>query len=335
MMRSIVLLSATVWLACSASAEPGAQWQIADPQKAPWSATIARDVQAFAAQHRPTAIMVVQDDVVVASWGDIRRKVNVRSVRKSLLSALFGIAVDNGQISLANTLAELNIDDIEPALTPAEKQATVGQLLMARSGVYHAAAYETPEMKLARPARESHGSGTLWYYNNWDFNALGTIYSKAVGEDIFKSFDRLIARPIGMEDFSAQDGSYVREASSSHPAYVFSMSSRDLARFGVLFLNQGRWNGSQVIPSRWVTESTTSYSETDRRGRGYGYLWWVLAGEPWGAGAFMASGNGGQLVVVVPTKRLVVVEVVDLAENNRVRTQLFLDLVRKILAAGP
>ena len=81
MRRSIVLLFATFWLAGSAAAEPGAQWQIADPQKAPWVGTATRDVEAFGAQHRPTAIMAVRDDVVIASWGDIKRKVNVRSVR--------------------------------------------------------------------------------------------------------------------------------------------------------------------------------------------------------------------------------------------------------------
>jgi len=57
----------------------------------------------------------------------------------------------------------------------------VRMLLEARSGVYHAALYETPAMAKQRPARGSHEPGTFWYYNNWDFNALGTIYEHATG----------------------------------------------------------------------------------------------------------------------------------------------------------
>lgn len=72
-------------------------------------------------------------------------------------------------------MAELGIDDNEPRLTDEEKRATVHDLLKARSGVYHPALYETARMKEKRPPRHSHASGTFWYYNNWDFNVLGTI----------------------------------------------------------------------------------------------------------------------------------------------------------------
>ncbi|WP_236765545.1 serine hydrolase [Agrobacterium tumefaciens] len=115
--------------------------------------------------------MVVQDGKVIASWGDISRKVNVASIRKSLLSALYGIAVSEGRIDLSSTLADHDIDDKPLALMAAEKEATVRDLLMARSGAYHPAAYETGDMQRNRPARGSHAPGTFWFYNNWDFSA--------------------------------------------------------------------------------------------------------------------------------------------------------------------
>src|SRR5512140_2709691 len=146
------LLLGSYW----AHAEPGRHWQAAGPDEKPWSGSIAREVQEFAVEQKPTAIMVVRDDDIVASFGDLGAKVNVRSVRKSLLSALYGIAVKDGRINLDSTLAALEIDDVPPALSPAEKTATVLQLLMARSGVYHLASYETGLMKRGRPARESH-----------------------------------------------------------------------------------------------------------------------------------------------------------------------------------
>ena len=79
-------------------------------------------------------------------------------------------------------------------------------LLEARSGVYHPALYETPAMAKQRPARGSHEPGTFWYYNNWDFNALGTIYEHATGSGIYDALDRLIARPIGMQDYDRRMG---------------------------------------------------------------------------------------------------------------------------------
>lgn len=130
----------------------------------------------YAATLKPTAVMVVQNGEVIANWGEVSRKVNVASVHKSLLTALYCIAVSEGRIDLGSTLADLGMDDKPPVLTGAEKQATVRDLLMARSGIYHAAVYETADIRQKRPERESHAPGTFWFYNNWDFDALGTIY---------------------------------------------------------------------------------------------------------------------------------------------------------------
>src|SRR5690606_29581195 len=146
-----------------AAAQP---WQSADPASAGWSIDRLKAAQDYAASLKPTAIMVVQDGKIIASWGDVSRRVNVASVRKSLLSALFGIAVSKGRIALGSTLADLGIDDKAPALTEAEKQATVRDLLMARSGIYHVAAWETSDARKKRPERGSHTPGSFWYYNN-------------------------------------------------------------------------------------------------------------------------------------------------------------------------
>lgn len=290
-------------------------------------------VQSYARKYKPTAIMVVQDGLVVATSGDVSRKVNVRSVRKSFLSALYGVAIERGQIKLESTLAGLGIDDTAPSLTPEEKQATVRQLLMARSGIYHPAAYETSDQKSTRPPRGSHPPGTFWYYNNWDFNALGAIYENATGSNIFDSFDKAIARRIGMQDFTAHDGTFVGDGSSLYRAYVFNMSARDLARFGLLFLNMGRWNDVSVIPSQWTADSTKAYSETGRKDRGYGYLWWTLNADVWGRNAIFASGYGGQLIVIVPEKHLVAVQVVELDQSQKgIHSTIFLDLVRQMMA---
>jgi len=334
-MKHAVAAVLSLLLVASAAAEPGAQWQSV-ASAGGWVDGVVREVDAYGAARRPTALMVVHGDQVVAAFGDTAHKVNVRSVRKSFLSALYGILIAEGKIDPASTLAALGIDDSAPGLTDDEKGATVRDLLMARSGIYHPAAYETPDMRKKRPQRGSHAPGSFWYYNNWDFNALGTVYRQKGGEDIFEGFERRVAHPIGMEDFAAKSCRYHREPSSIHEAYLFEISARDMARFGLLFANGGRWNGKQVVPEAWVGESTRAYSETDRPGRGYGYLWWTIAPEHAGAATVLASGWGGQHVAVIASKKLVVVQTVDLAQNARpLRTTPFLELLRKITALTP
>ncbi len=311
-------------------------WEDIDPIAAGWSAERLEAARLRAKTLKPTALTVIQDGRVIARWGDTSRKVNMASVRKSLLSALYGGAVAEGRINLSASLAELGIDDNTPGLTADEKAATVRDLLMSRSGIYHPAAHETADIKRKRPTRGSHKPGSFWFYNNWDFNALGTIYRQQTGEDFFASFEKRIARPIGMEDFSVKDGRYALEKLSEHPAYPIRLSARDAARFGQLFLNDGKWGAKQIIPASWIRESTTAYSWAKRIRQGYGYMWWTLPEDTWGPHAFYASGYGGQIIAVVPSKRLVVVQTVDLKQNpNGIRTSAFIELLKEIAFASP
>lgn len=331
--RFLLLLVLGILVAGKAYAQA---WEDIDPTAAGWSAERLEAARLEAKSLRPTALMVVQDGRVIARWGDTSRKVNMASVRKSLLSALYGSAIAEGRIKLSASLAELSIDDNAPSLTVNEKTATVRDLLMSRSGIYHPAAHETADIKRKRPARGSHPPGSFWFYNNWDFNALGTIYQQQTGEDIFTSFEKRIARPIGMEDFSLKDGRYALEKLSRHPAYPIRLSARDAARFGQLFLNDGKWEAKQIIPAAWIRESTTAYSWAKRVRQGYGYMWWTLPKDTWGPHAFYASGYGGQIIAVVPSKRLVVVQTVDLNQNpTGVRTSAFIELLKKIAIASP
>jgi CubicO group peptidase (beta-lactamase class C family) len=297
---------------------PGAAFETTTPEAAGPSAEQLGEAKAWSLQIAPTAaVMIVQHGRIIAEWGDTTTKSNLHSVRKSLLSALIGIAVSERWIDLGANLASLGIDDNAPGLTETEKSATVGDLIKARSGIYHAALYETPGMARRRPARGSHDPGTFWYYNNWDFNALGTIYEKATAQSIFKAFEANIARPIGMQDYQPSDGSYVRGASSDHPAYPIRMSARDLARFALLYLHDGKWGDHQIVPAAWVHASTQSYSTAFPEwgpGLGYGYLWWIGFPSDMGAptvkvppGTFEAMGAEGQYAFVIPAYDLVIV----------------------------
>ena len=271
------------------------------------------------------AVFVVYKGKVLVDWGNTSYRFRCRSIRKSYLSALYGIHVAEGNIDLQATLAELNIDD-DPLLTEAEKQAKVIYLLKSRSGVYHEAAAEAPEMRELRPERGSHAPDTFWYYNNWDFNALGTIFEQETGTGIFEEFKRRIADPIGMQDFSLGDCSYNYELEYSiHPSYPFRMSARDRARFGQLFIQEGRWGEQQIVPKWWVRESTRAHSDAslglqELQGLGYGYMWWTIApGMPAlqefehlrNLSAYFASGYGGHEIDVLSEEDMVYVIVVN------------------------
>jgi len=125
---------------------PGKHWtQTPKPEDRGWSSDGLAAAKAYADSIDTAAVVIVDDGIIVSQWGATATKFNVHSIRKSLLSALYGIAVAKGEINLNATLDQLGIDDNEPSLTPEEKQARVIDLLKARSGIYHAALYETPQ----------------------------------------------------------------------------------------------------------------------------------------------------------------------------------------------
>jgi CubicO group peptidase (beta-lactamase class C family) len=309
---TLLLASCATRPLCPERTYPGRTWLVyAKSEQAGFSSEKLAEARQYSEQIGSAAVMVIYDGAVVAQWGDIKTRYMCHSIRKSFLSALYGVHVDEGHIDLDKTMAELGIDDAPP-LTSLEKQASVRDLLKARSGVYHPAAYETKAMKKARPARGSHAPGTFYYYNNWDFNTLGAIFEKQTGSTMFQEFQTRIAEPLQMQDFRLQDGYYHLEKQHSiYPAYPFRMSARDMARFGLLFLREGKWKDKQIITGEWVKESTTQYSVKDDT-YGYAYLWWTINAEPFKElGAYTASGYGGHWIAVVPGANLVFVHRVD------------------------
>jgi homoserine O-acetyltransferase/O-succinyltransferase len=339
---SAVAVSASLALSFQAAGQsatfPDAIWhRVPDVGRAGWSAEGLKAAREYSKTIPTAAVIIVSDGQIVDEWGETATRYNIHSIRKSILSALYGIHVRAGRIDLSKTLEQLGIDDNEPSLTAAEKQATLHDVLKARSGIYHPALYETAGMKAARPKRGSHQPGTFWYYNNWDFNVLGTVFGRLTKTDLFVEFKNRIADPIGMEDYRVDDGTYVTGPDSVYPAYPFRLTARDMARFGLLFLQNGAWRGRQIVPSDWVKESTSSYSDVGPSG-GYGYLWWVAVdgrhfpGVTLPAGSYSARGAGGHYIVVIPAYNTVIVHRVNTdIEGQQVTGEQFGRLLKLIL----
>jgi CubicO group peptidase (beta-lactamase class C family) len=251
-----------------------------------------------------TGFLVLQGDRTVLDYGDNSSPAYLASMRKSMMSVLFGRSVANGAIALDATLDELGIDDVG-GLLPVERQARVRDLLTSRSGVYHAPATATG-LEEGAPERGSKKPGEHFFYNNWDFNALGAIFERCTGRDLFNAFGEDVAEPLGFRDFDlGRQRLLGRPDRSVHLAHTFFLSGRDLGRIGQVMLAGGRWGDRPVVPAEWVAEST---SPKVGLGAGapmsYGYLWWIPQSLP--SGSFLAIGNFGQYLLGIPPETVVV-----------------------------
>jgi CubicO group peptidase (beta-lactamase class C family) len=337
---------------------PGKVWTTyAAAQDAGWSAEKLAVAHQYADSIHSSSVMIVQRGKVVEEWGDTGKKITTFSVRKSLLSAVYGIYSAKGVLDVNQTLQQAGIDDSPDPLTKEERQARIVDLLRARSGVYHPVDFETDFQRKSRPARGSHPPGEHWFYNNWDFNALGTIFEKETGQTIGEAFARSIAKPTGMQDFRPGDVYYLGGPISTQRAYMFEMTARDMARFGQLYLCEGRWGSRQVIPEDWVKKSSHA-QEMVKLGKlnlgGYEYLWWVedggvlLEGGATLPGMYAAEGAGGHYILVIPSLDAVIVyqfdnepwkretaSVLYAAQKEGIYDDQFGKLVKLILAASP
>lgn len=324
---------------------PDSTWHKADkPEKFGWDTTKLHQLSQFLADSsNTTGMMVVQHGSVLFEYGNIQELSYLASCRKSVLAMLYGPFVDNKSIDLSTTLEQLGLDD-KGGLLPIEKQATIKDLLTARSGVYHPASNEGDATAMA-PARGSVKPGSFWLYNNWDFNIAGYILEQKTGKTIYDLIDSLLAKPLQMQDWKKEMQRKTGDTSRSrYLAYHMWFSTRDMARLGYLMLRKGKWQNHQVLPAKWVsliTTPVTTLREAEQNKTayfqfGYGYLWWI-----WDApynkgvyeGAYSATGAFGQFITVFPKLDLVIAHKTNFRNNKQVTTEQYLKIIDLLLKA--
>jgi len=304
------------------AASVGVDWPVASPEAVGYSSAKLEALRDSLKQsYTTTSMMVVVDGKVIFSYGDVTECVRIASCRKALISMLFGKYAENGTVNLDASVGSLGIDDIG-GLLPSEKEATVRDLLTARSGVYHPAANDGDDRQYA-PERGTVKHGTRYLYNNWDFNCAGAVFEKTTGKNIYDAFLEDIAIPVGMQDYRVDrqhKGAVSYPAESDFLAYHFWLSTRDMARIAYLMLNNGRWDGRQVISEDWVKTTTSvvtpraeMYPEKRRTKEfDYGYLWWLFSPKFKNydpaiyGGGYTATGMGGQYMTVLPALNMVI-----------------------------
>ncbi len=324
---AVVLLALCVG-GCASSGGDRLQSPTALPHVSPAAAGYSEEglakLRTVLAESGSDGLILLHKGQIFFQWGDTHKKQLVHSIRKPILSSLYGACAMRRTIPLDATLASLDIDDAPNALTAEERGATLRHVLQSRSGVFLPAAAESEGMAATRPARGSHLPGGFYYYNNWDFNVAGHIFEARCGSTIYDAFERDIARPLGLADYAGRigsvkedagdlsefDGFYQFEPSRSRfPAYHFRLSAYDLALIGQLFLQRGQWHGKQIVSADWIDQSTAPVSITDKRfGLAYGMLWDVLLPEsPDERPSFFHTGVGVHMLGVYPKHDLVMV----------------------------
>jgi len=346
---SVVVGSLTVGSAAQAPVVPGAEWaRVGDPKAAGYCQAPLDALTGHLKTLGTTAVTVVVGGSVLFEYGPQDEVTYLASVRKSILAMMFGKYVADGTIRLDATMAELGIDDVQ-GLLPKEKTATVRQLLASRSGVYHEAANAacTGCGSTAGDPPGPRGSvepGSYYLYNNWDFNVLGTIFEKATGKDIYVAFEEDFAKPLQFQDYRLEAQRKARRPQASqHSAYHFYLSTRDMARLGLLMVRNGRWGSQRLLTEEWIEEMITPATPVSamnpvaqRQGPfGFGYLWWIWDG-PHNTGIYRGAYTGigaiGQFLTVLPELDMVIAHKTR-ANATAVTRPQYLDVVARLATA--
>jgi CubicO group peptidase (beta-lactamase class C family) len=326
-------------------------WRESAPEDQGLDSARLAAAQAYLAKHVPhiDSLLVVRGGYLVYEHdaADAAALHNVKSVTKSVTSALVGIAIQAGDLE--------NIDERLGSLLPEafatirdrdKRDITVRDLLTMRSGLewaeYGASAVQmtaSPDwvrFVLERPL--IHAPGTLFNYSTGDTQLLSAILHKLTGLSLLDYADLYLFGPLGI----TQRRWPADPQGISIGGAELALTPRDMAKFGYLVLNGGTWDGDQIVPAAWVRESGQYHtlfepeSPEDCETLGYGYLWWL---RPQGRHeSRIAVGYGGQFVYVIPDQDMVVVMTgrIDTApphfKDNRMLCRF--NLVEDFIAAG-
>ncbi|MEI9952092.1 MAG: serine hydrolase [Pseudomonadota bacterium] len=240
------------------------------------------------------------------------------STTKSFLSALVGIALAEGALGGLKAHAADSFPDyatLNPS--PDKSSITLEDLLTMRSGLEFVEGDQTtfsaPDPARAMLSRRVLDTpvGTVWNYSSGGANIIAEMLRVATGKTPLEYANQKLFGPLGIDSPPWDAG----QSGTSFGGFGLALTSREMARFGELFRNSGKWQGQAVIPSAWTDESTAPRCSTLWGGQ-YGYLWWI----PNLNGFFNALGSFGQMIYVSRERGLVVVFTAylqnDVAKNN-------------------
>jgi len=271
------------------------------------------------------SLLVVHEGRIVheryAPGFDMTTRTRTWSTAKSLATTLIGMLVDDGRLALDEPLGFDWLPDLRSAATDPRKDITLRHVLNMSSGLqpidnnrleyatgsglsYWAGASSVVGARSRGLVREP---GTYWDYENYDtLLAVYAMKQALGGERAYAEFPRrALLDKIGMRNTLVSTDRFGDFILSSQ---VYT-NARDLARFGMLYLNDGVWNGERLLSEDWIEFVRTPAPSTQNRGNFYGGQWWLVPDDRQDvpADAYSTSGNRGQYTIVVPSHEIVIV----------------------------
>ena len=268
------------------------------------------------------ALLVIKDGYLIAEGyfndGGIDQNTRVQSVTKSYTSALVGIALDQGYLtSLDQKMMEFFPEFSDEIVDPRKEQITIRQMLQMRAG-YPGEESSSELLEMMYTGLRTRylvdvplvrDPGTTFAYSSMTSHLLAVIVARACGTDLRTFGEANLFSPLGVDL-----GDWTTDWEYNNLGYseIF-FTARDMARFGLLYLEGGEYEGNQIVPAQWVDDSLQSYTEDAfnyRVGRNftnidYGYQWWsAKAGDHL---FHIAWGHGGQQVVLLHELNMVIV----------------------------
>ena len=257
------------------------------------------------------SLLVIRNGKIVAEAypndpDDAYSTENIQSCTKSFTSILTGIAFERHLLDSLNQTFEsiypdyfLNHQD--------KKNITIANALTMKTGInfidgdHTRPLYETDESSvdfiLSQP--KNYEPGIVYQYNDGTPHLISAAIQERYGKPLSVFADDFLFKPLGITEWkweAAKDG-------ITFGAVSIFMKPRDIAKFGQLLLQNGRWGDQQIVDSSWIAEATKPRVTTHSPGASYGYYFWIFPAY----GGYAALGHGGQFIFVVPSKRLVVI----------------------------
>ena len=235
---------------------------------------------------------------------------HIFSCTKVFTAALIGLAIEGGYIGGLNDY----VLDYFPNKTfdnmDSRKEAiTIKDLLTMTSGIawidnvdYYQMAYTSNWVQYVLDQPMEHQPGEVWNYNSGGSHILSAILDQETPNGTLEYAKTCIFDPLNITNYHWN----LDQQGIPNGGTLLHLTPRNMAKFGFLYLNNGNWDGTQLIPSSWIAESTISLIDVtfdQGHGSGYGYKWWIYNWE----NAYTARGSNGQHIAVIPDLNMVVV----------------------------
>ena len=243
---------------------------------------------------------------------------NIYSATKSITSLLIGIAIDHGYINNVNqTLLDFFPDLLYPSNS--KSQITIEHLLTMTSGIPDEIDYYKNTVKNILNLTLLDEPGENFYYSSSACHLLTAIIDRSTEMKVEEFAEEFLFKPIGISH-----DNWIWESDSNGiniGGWGIYMTPRAMARIGLLCINNGIWNETQVISANWIEKSTTCNNKETF----YGYLWWIKPNY------YYASGMFGQRIYIFPEERIIVVFTGDLLETGGIYSYLLSNFILKAI----